>query len=213
MTTVSSTYRILGYDGEQARQLLFDIENEAPVWVRNGASTAAVQQVLDDTIPGNVIGASVEGDPSSDDPWEYRDVQIVDRTTLDFVDGTNYCPGPAEETWRERDDNVGITVFEDDQTGQPQVELQVHPKEHDGQQVWDDIRVGRIPIEPWFRPQNTEQGESLSVLPQGAHHLIVQNPPDHPFLIFHSFPEGSAQFFQEYRTDLIEHVRAPTQTR
>ncbi|WP_302083903.1 hypothetical protein [Salinibaculum rarum] len=203
--TFTGTYRVIGFGGNGERILLYDIDREDAVWVANiGHQDANYPAPLHDALsvvsPGNVAEATVRGDPETGDIWMFEDFDIMRDTTLAFVDGLskNRIPGPVEKSWENRDPEhqVGVNVLKNDETGEPIFELQTHPEEFQGRNIFEDMRTGRFPLEAWY--------EELTSTPVGAHDIIVVNPNEVEYIVILFFPPGNEETLDDVRKDLAD---------
>lgn len=200
--TVTSSYRVLGLGDDGSIMLVFDLERDASIWVTRTGYSDDVQEVLDSIEPGNKLFMTIAGVPGSEEPWEVVEADKMTDETVAFVPTGEYVPGQPTSPLdgSDGDDEYAIGVFEDDETGEVLVELQVHPQEFDGIDLWEHIRTGQLSLEPWF--------DELDTVADGAHTLYVINPKHKSFIAFLGFPEGSdltPEIQQNIKTYLEEH--------
>jgi hypothetical protein len=195
---VESRFRVYGTDGDRTRALIFDRHRESAIWVSLEGYESGLQEGVGKIRPGNVIQATVVGDPDGDRVWDIVGFEFVTDESLIFLGGVNEVPGPTDEIWERRTDKVGIDVLRDDSSGKVDMEIQVHPEEYEGDDIFELARKGLFPVEPWF--------DETPSMDEGAKHIIVVNPERRPYLAFLLFPESSADVYDEVRDQFREQI-------
>lgn len=197
---VTSKYRIIGFADGDRRMLMYDIVHNVAVWASMRGYDGPLHDQLTELEAGNVIEATMTGEPAANEPWDFEAVSMMQDTTLDFVQGVDEIPGPTDEAWDERgiDNDVGVRIFRDDDTEEPIGVVQVHPPTYEGDNVWDNMRRGQLPLEPWY--------DEMAGLDEGAHHIVVVNPETRPYIVMYGFPED-VEVFHDLRAKLFHEIQ------
>ncbi|PSQ22439.1 hypothetical protein BRD04_04485, partial [Halobacteriales archaeon QS_9_67_17] len=101
METTVGTFRVYRVLDAVLHLNLFEVASERLYTVYQTGYDESLQPTLDEMTTGDLVEATVEGDPKRpDEPWR---VTAVDRdadrsVTLDFAAGVDY-PNVARETW------------------------------------------------------------------------------------------------------------------
>jgi len=201
---VQSAFRVIGFAGDGRSVMLYDVDREGAIWSWTAKSEysypATLEKTLKEVQPGNLVQATVAGDPHQSAPWEIRSMEIVSQTTLAFIPTEDYVPGRADEAWDTRDqaDDVGLVTFTHQDTDEVLVELQTFPETFEGEEVWEGLRRGTLSIEPWY--------DELTSTPAGADHLYIVNPELRPYVAFLCFPRHNSAM-EEVKENLKAYVQ------
>lgn len=188
--TTTSRYRTVRFEPtHNNRVLLNDIEREVSVSVRTEGYEGTINETLAELVAGNLIEATVVGDPGERNSWEFDSVNILsdEELSLHHEITTEEIPGPVQTVWESRDDGseIGWDTLTLPDTGEIQAELQTFSNQRGELNIWQAMLEGRFTFEPWY------SGETLYSLPGGVHDLIVVNPDETEYTVLFAFPADS----------------------
>ncbi|WP_121821778.1 DUF6663 family protein [Halostella salina] len=168
--TTSGTFRVLAGTRDAAEWVFLDVDTADPTYVPREAVDAGDDELR----PGYRVDATVEWD---DGEPQATSVDVLDRTLLEFVDGTDTVFEAAEETWRSaRADgaamNADVTYGTDGDANGVVYTFAEQPGEQD---LFTEFRDGVRPLEPLL--------DRLAENEDPPFEAFVIRPTDEPFLI------------------------------
>lgn len=209
MATTEGRFRVYRVLAAVPHVNLLDVDAERLYTVYRSSYPDAVQRVVDDLRTGDLVEATVEGDPdAADEPWRLTEVERdgTASVTVDFATGVDY-PDVARETWtaaREEagDDPVrptGRPLGSDDATG-PVGEVWVQPRDALPDGAFTLLALaGRLPLEPWLRelPYAEAPAAELLVVDSTAPESSGHRDPYGVFLFFTDDGRALADRYRE----------------
>ena len=208
METTVGTFRVYRVLDAVLHLNLFEVASERLYTVYQTGYDESLQSTLDEVTTGDLVEATVEGDPeNADEPWR---VTAVDRdadrsVTVDFAAGVDY-PNVARETWSQAlaeagDDPVRPTGralgTEAGDTAAGEVWVQPRDAVPDSSLALT-VLAGRLPLEPWLTDLPYADAPTAEL-------LVVDS--DGPETESHAEPYGVFLFFTETGRALADRYR------
>lgn len=201
-----STFRVYRVLAAVKHLNLLDVEADRLYTVYQAGYPEDLQPAVDDLATGDLIAATVEGDPAADEEaWRLVALDRVGGVAVAFATGVDRLPRVAREVWATVDPDdpapAGRPLGTDDAAG-PVGECWVQPRAAlpDGAFV-EHVLAGVVPLEPWF--------ESLPYVGEPTAELLVVDPdePGEPGG-GPTAPYGVLLFFTAAGRDLADRYRA-----
>lgn len=172
MTERTSTFRVFRIVETVPHLNLFDTEADRLYTVFESGYRDR-QPAVDDLRTGDLIEATVTGDPdASDDPWRLDAFTRVGRVEMDFAVDVD-PPAAAEDRWEDGRERPAGTTLEADPGGEPVAEMYVQPREPLPSKMFvPNVLTGLVPMEPWLRELPTVGAPATHAM------FIDPDPPD-----------------------------------
>jgi len=206
MERIEGTFRVYCVVDAVAHLNVLDVESNTLYTVYESAYPDDVQRPVDDLVTGDLVEATIAGDPEiPDEPWRFTAIEPAGGVTVDFVTGVAY-PEVAREAWAAAVDEAG-----DDPVRPTGRSLGV--KEHDGAvaEAWvqprdalpdggflPSVLAGTLPLEPWFQGLPYADAPASELLVVDSSEVDASDPRD-PYGLFLFFTEAGRPLADRYR--------------
>lgn len=206
MDTTEGTFRVYCVVDAVPHLNVLDVDAGRLYTVYESAYPDDVQRTVDDLRTGDLVAATLEGDPDSpDEPWRFTAVEPAGGVVVDFVTGVTY-PDVARKTWTAAVEEAGDDPVRS--TGRP---LGVDGHEGPVAEVWvqprdalpdagfiQSVLAGKLPLEPWLQELPYAGGSASELLVVDAHELDAPRTTS-PYGVLIFFTEAGRPLADRYR--------------
>jgi hypothetical protein len=187
--TTDGRFRVLSRPRAAEELLLIEVDPSAdgdefdPTYVSTDGYDGSLGDVVTGLQPGYVVDATLEWD---DGAPRFLDIEVVERTLIEFVDGVTGLFRAATETWAvaEANGDAMNSRVTRDTDGRPNGALYVFAKQPGARDVFEEFKSGLLPLEPLIERVDERLGD-------GDREVFVMRPADEPFVVVYiAFEKG-----------------------
>jgi hypothetical protein len=187
--TTDGRFRVLSRPRAAEELLLIEVDPSTdgdefdPTYVSTDGYEGALGDVVTSLKPGYVVDATLEWD---DGAPRFVDLEVTERTLIEFVDGVTGLFRAATETWAvaEANDDAMNSRVTRDTDGRPNGALYVFAKQPGARDVFEEFKSGLLPLEPLIERVAERLGD-------GDREVFVMRPADEPFVVVYiAFEKG-----------------------